>query len=176
MAGINFDLVGNDADLISKVEQMRAVIRVTLSEFQKEGEETARVNDKLSFSFKKVWGAMDGTEMLKKFVGDVVKVRSEFQQLETSFSTLLQDKGKADALMSQVMKTAATTPFSVPELGAGAKQLLSYGLEAEEVNNTLIQLGNIASGLGMPLERLTSLYGTVMSQGSLYADDLELFY
>lgn len=175
MDGLSFDLAGNSESIIAKVEQVRVAIQSTLSELQKEGGETTNVNNKLSFSFKETWEAIDGTAMLKKFVSDVVKVRGEFQQLETSFSTLLQDKGEVDALMSQMMKMATETPFSVTELATGAQQLLSYGLQAEEVSNTLTQLGNVASGSGLPLESLASLYGTVLSQGSLYAGDLEKF-
>lgn len=44
---------------------------------------------------------LGGKEALKKFVSDVVRVRGEYQQLELSFSTLLQNKGEADNLMSQ---------------------------------------------------------------------------
>lgn len=175
MAELDFDLAGNNTVFINQVEQMRVVIQNTFSEYQKGGKEAMKVNDKLSFSFGKIWKSIDGTKLLKDFVGEVVKVRSEFQQLETSFSTFLGNKVEANKLMSQVMETAAESPFSVTELATGAKQLLSYGMQAEDVNGTLIQLGNIASGLGIPLERLTSLYGTVMLQGSLYANDLEQF-
>ena len=52
---------------------------------------------------------------------------------------------------------------------------MTYGVQAEDVNDTLLSLGDIASGLGMPLEQLTTLYGKIMSQGQLYAQDLEQF-
>ena len=175
MAELNFDVAGNNTVFINQVEQMRVVIQNTFSEYQKGGKEAMKMNDKLSFSFGKIWKSIDGTKLLKDFVGEVVKVHGEFQQLETSFSSFLKSKEEANKLMSQVMKTATESPFSVTELATGAKLLLSYGLQAGDVNNTLIQLGNIASGLGIPLERLTSLYGTVISQGSLYANDLEQF-
>lgn len=136
------------------------------------GAETAGV----SFGkWKNIFDKLGGTEALKKFVGEVVNVRAEFQQLELSFATLLQSKEEANTLMSQIMETAATTPFSVAELGTGAKQLLAYGVQADEVNKALVQLGTLAAGVGAPLERVVSLYGTILTQGSLSVADLEQF-
>lgn len=171
MAELSFDVMGNSASFINGVEQMCVVIQKLSFEFQKVEKE----GDNLSFSFKKVWKSIDGTTMLKKFVSDIIKVRGEFQQFETSFAALLQDKSKADILMSQIMEMATKSPFTVTELANGVKQLLSYGLGAEEMNNTLSQLGDIALGVGAPLENLASLYGTIMSQGTLCADDLDKF-
>ena len=44
-----------------------------------------------------------------------------------------------------------------------------------DVNDTLVRLGNIASGLSIPLQDIAYLYGTTMTQGRLYAQDLNQF-
>lgn len=165
-------------DLQTQQAQARLSVRKLKDEqslYQKETQKVVDSNNQMAVSFQKTLAAIGGTAMLKKFVSDVVKVRGEMQQIEVSLSTLLQNKEKADTLMSQIVKTAAETPFSVTELATGSKQLVAYGFQAEEVNDTLIRLGNIASGLGLPLERLTYLYGTTMTQGRLYARDLMQF-
>ena len=112
---------------------------------------------------------------LQEFGKKVAEVRGEFQKLEVAMETMLQSKSKAEALMAQMVQTAATTPFGLQEVAGGAKQLLAYGLEAEKVNETLIRLGNIASGLSIPLGDLIYLYGTTMAQGRLYTQDLNQF-
>ncbi|MCS3208882.1 tape measure protein [Bacteroides stercoris] len=56
-----------------------------------------------------------------------------------------------------------------------AKQLLAYGTATEDVNETLIRLGDIASGLSIPLNDLVWLYGTTMTQGRLFTQDLRQF-
>lgn len=112
---------------------------------------------------------------LLNFAKQIAVTTGEFQQLDVAFRILLQSKSKADALMSQMVETAATTPFGLKEVATGAKQLIAYGFAAEDINATLIRLGNIASGLGLPLERLTYLYGTTMTQGRLYTRDLMQF-
>lgn len=112
---------------------------------------------------------------LAGLVRQIAATRGEFQQLEVAFTTLLQSKEKADALMSQMVDLAAKTPFDLKGVADGARQLLAYGFAAEDVTGTLTRLGNVAAGLGLPLERLTYLYGTTAVQGRLYARDMLQF-
>lgn len=112
---------------------------------------------------------------LAGLVRQIAATRGEFQQLEVAFTTLLQNKEKADALMSQMVDLAAKTPFDLKGVADGARQLLAYGFAAEDITGTLTRLGNVAAGLGLPLERLTYLYGTTAVQGRLYARDMLQF-
>jgi tape measure domain-containing protein len=112
---------------------------------------------------------------LAGLVRQIATTRGEFQQLEVAFTTLLQNKEKADALMSQMVDLAAKTPFDLKGVADGARQLLAYGFAAEDITGTLTRLGNVAAGLGLPLERLTYLYGTTAVQGRLYARDMLQF-
>lgn len=105
----------------------------------------------------------------------IATIRGEFQSLQKAMEVMLQSKSKAEALMAQMVQTAATTPFGLQEVAGGAKQLLAYGLEVEYVNDTLIRLGDIASGLKIPLGDLIYLYGTTMAQGRLYTQDFNQF-
>lgn len=105
----------------------------------------------------------------------IVQVRGQFQQLEIAFETMLGSKSKAHALMQQIEETAAKTPFDLDGVANGAKQLLAYGESADKVNDTLVRLGNIASGLSLPLNDIVYLYGTTMVQGRLYAADVRQF-
>ena len=105
----------------------------------------------------------------------VFNVRSQFQQLEISFTTMLGSEQKAGALMSQLIETAAKTPFDMGSITQGAKQLLAYGTAANEVNDILIHLGDISAGLSVPLGDLVYLYGTTMAQGRMYTMDLRQF-
>lgn len=112
---------------------------------------------------------------MKGIVSEVANVRGQFQKLEVAFNTMLGSADKAEALMAQLVRTAAITPFDLEGVAQGAKQLLAYGMEAENVNETLTRLGDIAAGLSMPLNDLVYLYGTTMAQGRLYTQDLNQF-
>ena len=171
MADLDLNIKGNNEKFIKEFEQIRSSIKSITIELKNVSNESNGFTNVL----KKTFDMLGGKEALKKFVSDVVRVRGEYQQLELSFSTLLQNKGEADNLMSQMMRSAAETPFSLTELAAEAKQLIGYGVASEEVNDTLLRLGEIASGVGVPLEQITSLYGAVMTQGGLYAEDLTKF-
>lgn len=114
-------------------------------------------------------------DQLKAFATQVANVRGQFQQLEIAFKTMLGSKEQADVLMSQLIKTAAITPFGMNDVANGAKQLLAFGVEAESVNDTLTRLGDIAAGLSIPLNDLIYLYGTTMTQGRMFTQDLRQF-
>ena len=112
---------------------------------------------------------------MNNLVSSIVSVRGQFQQLEIAFGTMLGSEEKATALMQQMVNTAAKTPFDLMGVADGAKQLLAYGVSAEKVNDTLVRLGNIASGLSIPLNDIVYLYGTTMVQSRLYAQDVRQF-
>lgn len=137
-------------------------------------EEGERLDETFSKLGKTVAGVFSAV-MLKDFVKNVATVRGEFQQLEMGFKTMLGSGEKADALMSQLIKTAATTPFGMSDIAQASKQLLAYGVQAEDVNETLIRLGDIAAGLSIPIGDLAYLYGTTMVQGRLFTQDLRQF-
>ena len=142
------------------------------------GKTAVQEGDNIDSTFKNVGKTIAGVfalQQVKEFAVQVAKVRGEFQQLEVAFKTLLGSSTKADILMSQLIKTAATTPFGMTEIAQGAKQLIAYGTASEDVNETLIRLGDIAAGLSLPIGDLAYLYGTTMVQGRLYTQDLNQF-
>ncbi len=112
---------------------------------------------------------------MKSLLSSIVMTRGQFQQLEIAFETMLGSGSKAQKLMGQMIDTAAKTPFDLMGVAEGAKQLMAYGVSADKVNDTLVRLGNIASGLSIPLNDIVYLYGTTMVQGRLYAQDVRQF-
>lgn len=131
--------------------------------------------ERLSESVRSTVSKIAGAFAVKELVSNIVRVRGEFQQLEASFRTMLGSEEKAGALMQQLIRTAATTPFDLQSVASGARQLLAYGENVENVNDDLIRLGNIAAGLNQPLSDLIYLYGTTMTQGRLYTADYNQF-
>ena len=112
---------------------------------------------------------------LSNLLNSIVQVRGQFQQLDIAFETMLGSATKSNALMNQLLETAAKTPFDLTGIASGAKQLLAYGTAADKVNETLVRLGNIASGLSIPLNDIVYLYGTTQVQGRLYAQDVRQY-
>lgn len=146
-------------------------IKDTLKQTSNEGDKTDSVLGKIGKSIAGIGVAFAAQELVSK----IVAVRGEFQQLEISFRTMLGSEEKANQLMGQLTETAARTPFDLKSVADGARQLLAYGDSAENINEDLIRLGNIASGLSQPLGDIVYLYGTTMTQGRLYTQDLNQF-
>lgn len=153
-----------------------------LAEIQSEMRRTAKVAeesgtglDKFADRLGKLAASMGLAFGAKELVQNLVKIRGEFQQLDVAFRTMLGSAEKADALMSQLVRTAATTPFDLQGVAQGAKQLLAYGIAAEDVNDTLVRCGDVAAGLSIPLSDLVYLYGTTMTQGRMFTQDLRQF-
>lgn len=77
--------------------------------------------------------------------------------------------------MSQLVDTAARTPFDLTSIAQGAKQMLAFGSNVESVVDEIVMLGNVASGVSAPLGDLIYLYGTLRSQGRAYTVDIRQF-
>ena len=131
--------------------------------------------DRSGLSLKNTISRLATAFTLKELVSNVTRGRGEIQQLEVAFTTMLGSAVKSRALMSELTRTAAVTPFRLDDVATGAKQLLAYGVAAEEVNDTLMRLGDISAGLSIPLGDLVYLYGTTMVQGRLFTKDLNQF-
>lgn len=109
------------------------------------------------------------------FVTDIVKVRGEFQQLEVAFSTMLGSKQKADKLMAEVTQFAATTPFELQDVAAATKQLLAFGVSADDIIPTLRSLGDVSAGIGAPVGEIAYLFGTIKTAGKAMTVDIRQF-
>lgn len=171
MAGIHFDITADNTHFINSLNQTRNALRTTIKDIESQGITT----EQYFKNIKQAAGALAAGFSAKAFVNQIVQVRGEFQQLEVAFKTMLGSEEKAATLMEQLTKTAAVTPFDLQGVTNGAKQLLAYGIEAEKVNETLIHLGDIAAGLSLPLNDLVYLYGTTMTQGRMFTQDLRQF-
>lgn len=168
---LDFDAYIADTDFKKSIDEMKARIMGLSKTAESEG-------SKIDDVFKKIGTGLAGyfsVTALKGFGQELIKVRGDFQKLEVAFTTMLGSKEKADDLMSQIVETAATTPFDLQGVASGAKQLLAYGQSAETVNETIIRLGDIAAGLSIPLNDLVYLYGTTMVQGRLFTQDVRQF-
>lgn len=168
---LNYRITLDNSALQAQAEESRDILRGI-------GRTATQEGDLMEGAMKKMGAAMAGAfavGQLKDFALKVATVRGEFQQLEIAFSTMLGNKQQADALMQQLIDTAATTPFGMNDIANSAKQLLAYGAEADKVNETLVRLGDIAAGLSVPINDLAYLYGTTMVQGRLYTQDLNQF-
>lgn len=129
----------------------------------------------LTDSLKRTAAEIGGLVAIKKFGSDVIEATGKMQQLQVALSTILQDKSKTDQLIADIVQFAAKTPFNLDDVATGAKQLLAYGSSADNVVNELSMLGDVASGLQIPIGQLIYLYGTLRTQGRAMTVDIRQF-
>lgn len=98
-----------------------------------------------------------------------------YEQSRIAFETMLGSAEKARDLMGNIAEFAKTTPFELPDVVAGSKQLLAFGFAQEQLLPTMTKLGDLASGLGVPIGQLTNVFGQVKVAGRLMGQDLLQF-
>lgn len=166
-----FEVRADQTDIKKDIEAIKKQFESLTEKTKEEGKKQAEVWQNLvkgATAYFTLQGA-------SAFIKQVVAVRSQFQQLEISFGTMLKSKEKANALMAQMTDLAAKTPFGLEEVSEGAKRLLAFQVPAEEVTETLRRMGDVAAGLGVPMGQLIHVYGQVKAQGKLMTNDLYQF-
>ena len=171
MASLKFDTTIETFKVISGFKDIQNAVHQTVAKAESEGKS---IDDFIS----KIQNAANiavGGWSIGKFVSQMIQVRGQFQQTEIAFKTMLQSESKANDLLQQIIHTAAITPFGVEDVTEGAKQLLAFNVAAEDVNDTLIRLGDVAAGMNLNLSELVMLYGTTIAKGKMDTMDLYQF-
>jgi tape measure domain-containing protein len=98
-----------------------------------------------------------------------------YQDAAVAFEVMTGTRTAGVALLDQIQQLAVDTPFKSTELIAEAKLLKAYGVETYELIETLRRLGDVASGTGVDLGRLSLAYGQVVAKGRFQATELRQF-
>ncbi|WP_161604325.1 tape measure protein [Roseiconus nitratireducens] len=106
------------------------------------------------------------------FLRDSARVAADFESAKVSFGVLLGDAQKASKLLDDLNDFGLATPFNVRELREATRQLLAYGVSAEDVLTTLKSLGDIAAGTQSNLGDVAEIYGRVLTSNRLQGEEI----
>lgn len=120
----------------------------------------------------KAAGAIGVGVGLKDFVGQMTRVRGEFQQIETSLEVILGDKEKANALMEEVKDFAKVSPLDLKSTAAATQMMLGFNIEAEKVPRFLQAIGDVSMGDAQRFNSLTLAFSQMSATGKLMGQDL----
>lgn len=168
----NYAATLNVDDIKRKTKEASQAFENMGTSAQKEG---AKIDDAFKLMAKTVASFTAGFFSVKAstdFVKQIINVRSEIQNLEVSFKTLLGDEEKAVKLMADIRKFAANTPMQMNDLAAGAQTLLAFNIEAEKIMPILQALGDISMGDSQKFQSLTLAFSQMSSTGRLLGQDL----
>lgn len=110
------------------------------------------------------------------FTKSIVESYGEMEAFKVALTTMLRgNRAEAEALNSQLIELAKTTPFSLTDVQQGSRQLLAYGFEAGQLTTTMRTLGDVSAGVGSNLTDIAYLYGTLKTQDKVLSKDLYQF-
>ena len=101
-----------------------------------------------------------------------VKYNAEMETLGTNLKVLLGNEDKAQNMLNTLKEMASTTPFETTDLVGATQTLLSFGVQAEDVNGILKMLGDVSMGNSEKLSSLALVFGQISSNGKLMGQDL----
>ena len=103
----------------------------------------------------------DVIKKVAQTISDVAKMGVEYnaqiETYQTALTTLTGSAEKANKIIEQVKKDAASTPFEVASLVKGNQLLISAGLSAEQARDDILALGNAISATGGGEEELSRM-------------------
>ena len=105
----------------------------------------------------------------------IIFARANMEQYEITFGTLLGSMQKGKELLNDLNEFSEVTPFNLEEINLATKQLLNANVAVKEIIPTLTGLGDIAAGLGQPIDRMAFLFARVKQNGKLMAQELNMF-
>lgn len=112
---------------------------------------------------------------IKEALGAGIEFDSNMQQNSIAFTQMLHSAEGAKAMLGDLTKFAADTPFELPQVEDLAKKLLAFGFQAQQVKPMLTSIGDAASGLGLGAEgaeRLTLAIGQMQAKGKVAGDEM----
>lgn len=112
---------------------------------------------------------------IQGYVNKLIQVRGEFELQNTALASILQNKDQADKLFGQITELAVQSPFTVKELTTYTKSLAAYQFQYEELYDTTKRLADVASGLGVDMQRLILAVGQVKAAGYLRGTETRQF-
>ena len=134
--------------------------------------EIVESNNGIAISWKKALAVIGGAGVLKALGAEMIRVRGEFQAADTAIETLLGNKEKANALMSQVREFAKISPLEFSDVTAATQMMLGFNIEAEKVPRYLQAIGDVSMGNTQKFNSMTLAFSQMSAAGKLMGQDL----
>lgn len=167
-----FSLTQEQATARLSVKRLRDEYALVKKEAGDSSEVFNDMKEQLMGMSKDILGTLGVGFGIKKFVGQMVQVRGEFQQIETSLEVLLGSKEKAAKLMGEVKEFAKVSPLDLKSTAAAAQMMLGFNIEAEKVPRFLQAIGDVSMGNAQRFNSLTLAFSQMSATGKLMGQDL----
>ncbi len=112
---------------------------------------------------------------IRRFLTTLVKVTGEFEVQKMALRTMLKDIDAADKIFQDLYRFSSDSTYRFSELAKHAKQLAAFNIGKSDLLETTKMLGDVASGVGVSMDRIILAYGHVKSSGFLRGIQLRSF-
>lgn len=146
-------------------------LRDEYSLYKKEAGDTVEINNGLSMSWGKMLGVIGGATALKSLASQIVRVRGEFQSMQTAIETMV-GKDVASGLMAQLKEMAKISPLTLTDMVDAEKMMLGFNIQAEDTVRYLQALSDISMGDSVKFKSLTLAFSQMSAAGKLMGQDL----
>ena len=110
-----------------------------------------------------------------QFVKNLIEIRSQYEMNERALGILINSAERGTQIFNELSQMALVSPYTLIELSTAAKQLTAYDVAAKDVVDTTRRLADMASAVGIPIERLTYALGQIKAYGYLNSRDARMF-
>ena len=139
--------------------------------YKKEAGETVDVTKQIKQAVTDMGKKFLGGYGIKELVSQIVRVRGEFQSMQTAIETMV-GKDMADSLMSQLKEMAKISPLTLTDMVDAEKMMLGFNIEAEDTIRYLQALSDVSMGDANKFKSLTLAFSQMSAAGKLMGQDL----
>jgi len=102
----------------------------------------------------------------------IIKSGAELQTLEVGFRSIMGSAKGASDMVAKLNTFTAQTPFQLEEVARSARQLLAVGTAADDINDRLGMLGDIAAASGNSISDIAAAFAKVQAKGKVELENL----
>lgn len=156
-----------------KTEQidLKNGLKNTTNELKKQKAGVSGVSDEMKKMKTLITGfiaAYGGKKLWEMLIGS----NAEMEQYTTSLEVMLGSTEKASAMIEKMREFAAKTPLTLDNVISSGTMLMSYGVDEDNLLDTMTKLGDLASGNAEKMDRITLAYGQMLAKGKVTGEEL----
>ena len=174
-SGLNFK---TQSDEVTRVNQKYAELQKKMDVIMERNQRMIASNNALGRSWNYMKNRLAfyvtvgaGTSFIKQ----LIDIRSQYEMNEKALGILLDSASRGTRIFNELSQMALVSPYTLIELSNAAKQLTAYDIAAKDVVDTTRRLADMASAVGVPVERLTYALGQIKAYGYLNSRDARMF-
>ena len=168
------DYQKNLQELSNKYRELKAEQDRVISSYREMNQHHRSLVDTAG-QLQRAFALMFSVSQIRGYIGQIAKVRGEFELQQRSLEAILQNKTKADAIFNKTIALAVQSPFQIKDLISYTKQLAAYRIESDKLYDTTKRLADVSAGLGVDMQRLILAYGQVKAAAYLRGTEVRQF-